>query len=232
MDENINPIPSDGGEQLQDTPMVDGEAKESDAGTVEGKESAKPTESSEGILEKTRREWQSQKDGELAGLHRDYKGQLKTLKDQLGELQRQAQETQYTKLLGQIEEAGGGADLTTLTKNIIEQAKVLAGKDSEFSEREARLADGETQYQAAMKLLAADELVKTHKLPADARAKLLEAENPDRMEVLALQMKLEKAEQESKPPTQVDGGTGTGPVQDINKLPPMELFKQAFKEKK
>lgn len=232
--ENIASTSPEGGEGLPITPTtpVTGAPTTPPEGAGTTGEVTTPTEPPKGYSEEEWTKRQSSWDTQMAETTKKHKEQLGGLQTQYAQMQIQLREQEYTKLLGTVEEAGGSPDLMTLTKNVIEQAKTLAQKAGDFDTREAKLADGETQYQGAMKLLAADELVKTHKLPVDARAKLLEAGNPDKMEVLALTMKLEKAEQESKPPTKIDGGGGTGSAIDESKLSPKELFKQAFKEQK
>ena len=179
-------------------------------------------------------EWrgrQSATDKQIAEVGKQHKAELAAMKAQIKQFEVQARQSEYTKLLAKVEEAGD-ADLATLTKHIVAQAQSLAQKEAE---KEAEWATRNEEWEAkqqVLKFAAAVELMSKYGLAPEVREELLKADSAEAMEIQAARMKIAKLESVQQPPDVVDQGAGLTGVQDVNKLSAKELIREGIKELK
>ena len=240
MDDNINPTST--GSEVQPpavsptTPPVEPigavPAPEGVGKGAEVPEPQQPSQQARVISDEEFRKFQSVKDKEIAELQKKHQTKIDDLSQRIATFELQAQEQQYTRLLKSIEEAGGSQDLVGLTNTVIQQAKELAQRQTQFTARETEMAGRQATVDAAMKILAADELIRKHGLPIGERQKLLVTESPEQMEIAALNMKLALLQSGQSPVQSVDSGAGSGPSVDVNKMTPGEQIALGLKQLK
>lgn len=160
--------------------------------------------------------------------------QLAKGKEELGELQKQvddlvaqSEERKIADWLKSVEAGGGDVDQAKL---IAEAQRGVSKQMRELKRQQADLEGRLTLINEAEKVSKARKLVETHSLDKDAEEKLLEAESPEGMEILALSMKVEKLSAEAVPPTKVGSPVVEPKGVDTSKMKIEERMGAAIEE--
>jgi hypothetical protein len=224
MDDQKESTSAENTEQLSPTETTEGAVTE-----AEGAETEVKTEAEEPLKRVfSQDEWdkrQSAWDTQYATKEKEWQEQISQLEKERDTIAQTIERKNADDFIRKVEEQGGDVDaarrLITREQQANTALKAAKAREVKAMAQEAKAA----QY---LKMIAADELIKSQKLDKDVRDQLLAAEDPIEMENIALKLALEKTKVANVPTTKVDSKVTSTKGVDLSKMSPEERIRWAY----
>lgn len=207
---NTTPEPK---EQEPKTPDIAEALEKGKEGVVEEKVEGKEAAPEEKEKTYTQADWdkrQGELDGRISGLDKKLTETTKSSKEDVSRLEKALEEQQLRTeeardltFLRKVEEDGGDVDAA---KTLVTREKASRALERDLAGRKRTLDEQETILAEAGKAKKAVDLIKEHKLEDDVVDELLACETPEKMEIKALNLRLEKGAIDAKPIVETDAG--------------------------
>lgn len=123
--------------------------------------------------------------------------------DKMAQLVEEGEKQRFDKLIKSIEEQGGDASTAKLLADSAKEARTMA---REAAATKAQAEAEQAKVNAGLKIITADKLAKQFELDAESLGKLMEIDDPNKMENAALTIALQKAKEGQKPVTKPGAG--------------------------